>query len=217
MKKNVYCCPWDGCEGGYRLDFLVGYRYLELSDSVEIFERLTAIDPQGPLLLGTQFELTDNFSSESRFQGVELGLVGELARHRYFVSGECRVALGQSYHRLQVSGSSRVSVPGQPPVTFAGGLLAPGENWEYSDQEFAVVPQAEVRIGRYFTDHVRLSIGYSLLYWSQVVRAGEHISTTLDSNQLPTFASSPAAARDMPLSSSSFWAQGLSLQLEWQY
>jgi len=187
MRKNVYCCPGESCESGYRLDFLVGYRHLELSEGVEIFENLTATDPQGPLLLGTRLELHDVFTSESQFQGVELGLVGEAAGTQYFVSGECRIALGQSQHRLNIDGSTVVSVPGQSNIGFPGGLLAPGERWEYTDQEFAVVPQAEVRVGRRFADRMRLSVGYSLLYWSQVIRAGEHISTTLNSNQLPLY------------------------------
>ncbi|MCU0962982.1 MAG: BBP7 family outer membrane beta-barrel protein [Pirellulaceae bacterium] len=217
LRKLVYCCPWEGCDSGFRLDVLAGYRYLELSEGVEIYENLNVTDPQGPLLLATRFEVQDIFESDSTFQGVELGLGGEVAGSRYFLSGECRVALGQSQHRLAVAGSSRVSVPGQPVVDFPGGLLAPGKRWEYRDREFAVVPQAELRIGRRFWDHVRCSVGYSLLYWSQVVRAGEHIATTLDSNQLPTYGGTPLAASDMPLRSSSFWAQGLSFQLEWQY
>jgi hypothetical protein len=217
LRKNVYCCPGASCNSGYRLDFLVGYRYLELSEGVEIYEDLTAIDPQGPLLLGTRLELQDVFTSESRFQGVELGLAAEAAGTQYFISGECRVALGQSQHRLEIDGSTLVSVPGQSVIGFPGGLLAPGEHWEFTDQEFAVVPQAEVRVGRRFSDRIRLSVGYSLLYWSQVVRAGENISTTINSNQLPLYGGTPMAANAMSLQSSSFWAQGLSFRFEWQY
>jgi hypothetical protein len=217
LRKNVYCCPGESCDSGYRLDFLVGYRYLELSEGVEIYEDMTATDPQGPLLLGTRLELQDLYTSESRFQGVELGLAAEAAGTKYFIAGECRVALGQTQHHLQIDGSTRVSVPGQPDIGFPGGLLAPGEHWDYSDQEFSVVPQADIRVGRRFSDRIRLSVGYSLLYWSQVVRAGEHISTTLNSNQLPLYGGTPLAASAMPLQSSSFWAQGLSFRFEWQY
>ncbi len=217
LRKNVYCCPGESCDSGYRLDSLVGYRYLELSEGVEIYEDMTATDPQGPLLLGTRLELQDLFTSESRFQGVELGLAAEASGTRYFISGECRVALGQTQHRLKIDGATLVSVPGEPDVGFPGGLLAPGGNWEYTDQEFSVVPQADIRVGRRFSDRMRISVGYSLLYWSQVVRAGEHISTTLNSNQLPLYGGPPLTASAMPLQSSSFWAQGLSFRFEWQY
>jgi hypothetical protein len=55
------------------------------------------------------------------------------------------------------------------------------------------------------------------MYWSQVVRAGEHIRTTIDSSQLPSASSYPAATHETPLSSSSFWAQGITANLEWRY
>ena len=187
LHKNILCCPGVGCDAGYRMDVLAGYRFLELSDSVQIYERLVATDIQGPLLLGTQIEVYDEYASHSYFHGIDLGIRGELARNRNFVSAEMRVALGQSYHRLNVSGTTRVSVPGQPQVSFPGGLLAQGDLLgEHTDREFAVVPQVELRVGRRITDRLRCSVGYSFLYWSQVVRAGEQIDTAIDSSRLPS-------------------------------
>jgi hypothetical protein len=218
LQKCVLCCPCGACDSGYRLDLLAGYRFLELSDNVQVDERLIATDVQGPLLLGTQFEVHDEYASHSYFHGIELGIRGEWARNRYFMSGELRAAVGPSYHRLNVSGLTRVSVPGQPPLAFSGGLLTQSDQLgEHTDREFAVVPQAEVRVGRRFTDRLSCSIGYTFVYWSQVVRAGEQIDTSIDSSALPSGASNPGATREIPLQSSSFWAQGLTARLEWQY
>ncbi len=218
LQRNLICCDLGGTKSGYRLDFLLGYRYLQLSDDVRIHERLTTTSPQGPLLVGTVFDVTDAYRSRSYFNGLELGLRGELARSRYFISAEARIALGSSYHRLMVDGNTTVSVPGQAPISYRGGLLAMGSGLgEQTDREFAVVPQAEIRVGRQLTEHIRCSIGCSFLYWSQVVRAGAHINTTINSSQIPTPGSPPAATQPLTLHSSSYWGQGLMAGIEWEY
>jgi hypothetical protein len=218
LQRNLLCSPWDTTGRGHRLDLLVGYRFLELSDRVWIDERLVSTNVGGPIVLGTQLAVTDAYESRSRFNGVDLGIRGEWARNRYFINGELRVALGQSDHRLDVMGLTRVMVPGVGGAAFPGGLLAGGDViGEYTDRELAVVPQAELRIGRQMTDHLRLSVGYSFLYWSQVVRAGEHIGTTIDSSQLPSAGSTFGPGQPMPLSSSSFWVHGITANLEWRY
>lgn len=218
LQRNLLCCDWEDACGGYRTDFLIGYRYLTLRDTVAVREHLTATDPAGPLVVGTQLSLLDRFHSESEFHGVELGLRGETVRNQYFLAGDLRVAFGESVHRLDVDGWTRVVVPGAPPVSFPGGLLATEATLgTHRDREFAVVPQAELRLGRYLTDNVRVSVGYNLLYWSQAVRAAEHIHPVVDSSQLPSADPHPVAHEDIVLTSSSFWAQGISAHLEWQF
>ncbi len=218
IQRNLLCCELAGEDSGYRLDFLLGYRFLQLSDDVRIRERLATTSPQGPLLIGTVFDVTDTYRSRSYFNGLEFGLRGELAKNRYFISAEARIAMGSSYHRLLVDGNTTVTVPGQAPIAYRGGLLASGSRLgEYTDREFAVVPQAEIRVGRQLTEHIRCSVGYSFLYWSQVVRAGSHINTTINSSQIPTPGSPPVATQPAPLHSSSYWGQGLTAGIEWKY
>lgn len=218
LQRNLVCWDWQEAAGGFRSDFLIGYRYLALQDTVSIGERLTATDPAGPLVVGTRLVLTDRFHSESEFHGIELGLRGEVARNRYFLAGQMRVALGESVHRLAIDGQTQIFVPGAEPVSFAGGLLATeGTLGIHRDREFAVVPQAELRVGRELADRLRVSVGYTLLVWSQAVRAAEQIHPVVDSAQLPAAGHDSVAPADVALSSSSFWAQGIDARLEWQY
>ncbi len=216
--RNLVHLPGDRGESGSRVDLLIGYRFLELTDNVWIDERLRVTATSSPILLDTEFGVSDEYRSVSRFHGVDLGLRGEWSRNRYFVSGELRAALGQADHCLDQFGWTAVSVPGVGAVSFPGGLLVGSQTMGVSrDREFAVVPQAELRVGRQITDQLRLSVGYSFLYWSQVVRAGEHIATTIDSTQLPSADSHPAATHEIPLFSSSYWTQGITANLEWRY
>ena len=110
LHKNVLCCPGEGCEAGYRMDVLAGYRFLELSDSVQIYERLVATDVQGPLLLGTQIEVYDEYASHSYFHGIDLGIRGELAQKPLFRlrgSARCAGPILSSAERLRHNASLR--------------------------------------------------------------------------------------------------------------
>ncbi len=64
---------------GAHLDFLVGYRYLRLSDDLDIEETETFIDPQGVVPVGSTLALWDHFSTLNEFQGADLGLSLRLA------------------------------------------------------------------------------------------------------------------------------------------
>jgi hypothetical protein len=44
------CWQWDGTESGCRFDVLVGYRFLELSDRVHMYERLVSTYVPGHLM-----------------------------------------------------------------------------------------------------------------------------------------------------------------------
>ena len=148
LKANLLCCQWEGTQSGYRVDFLFGYRFLQLSDDLVIREHVESTAAQGPLLIGTAFDITDEYYSRSTFHGLDLGLSGEWMRNRNFIAAEARVALGNSSHRLTVDGATTVTVPGHPSVTYPGGLLAVGGVLgEHTGDDFAVVPQAEIRLG----------------------------------------------------------------------
>ena len=64
-----------GCDA--RLDFLVGYRYLRLSDDLRIDEFETFIDPQGTVPVNSTLALSDHFSTRNEFQGADLGLASD--------------------------------------------------------------------------------------------------------------------------------------------
>jgi hypothetical protein len=59
-------------------------------------------------------------------------------------------------------------------------------------------------------------VGYTFLYWGEVLRAGNQIDQVVNTNLLPP-ATGPVSGPLRPaarLADSSFWAQGISLGLE---
>lgn len=202
-----------------RLDFLIGYRYWNVSDSVQINENLTALANQTAVPAGTRFQITDRFATSNNFHGGMIGLSGEKQRGRWFVGGRASVALGVNSQTIDISGSTVITPPGGTPTSYPGGLLTqPSNIGHYTRSAFAVVPEVGVRAGAQITEHARVFVGYNFLYMSNVVRAGDQIDLRVNPNQLPpnNGLGGPALPAFTP-KTTDFWAQGISLGLELRY
>ena len=64
-------------------------------------------------------------------------------------------------------------------MTYVGGLLAQSTNiGTYTQDEFAVVPEFDLRIGYQMTEQFKLTLSYTAIYWSNVVRPGIKLTET---------------------------------------
>jgi hypothetical protein len=213
-RANV-CC---GCD--YRLDALAGYRFLSLNDRVGVTENLTSTDvTQSVAPLGTNIIVTDRFHTTNQFNGGDLGLAGEVRWNHWTLGGTARIALGSTHERADIEGSTRITVPGFPPVMSPGGLLALSSNsGSHTRDVFAVVPEARVQLGYQIGPHLGVHAGYSFLYWSRVLRAGDQIDLTVNPALLPP--PIPGASPLRPafaFQGTSIWAQGIDLGLELRF
>lgn len=202
-----------------RLDFLVGYRYWNVSDEVHIRENLTALAGQSRVPAGTQFQISDRFATSNNFHGGLIGLSGEKQFSQWFVGGRATVAFGANSQIIDISGSTLAISPTGVRAAYQGGLLAqPSNIGHYTRTAFAVVPEVGVRAGVQVTEHARVFAGYNFLYMSNVVRAGDQIDTRVNPNQLPpqTVFGGPALPAFTP-KTTDFWAQGVSVGLELRY
>lgn len=206
----------------YQLDVIGGYRYLQLSDQIGVREDLVSTNPSNPnfVPLGTTFQVTDRFDTNNEFHGLEIGLKGSVRRGRWTLQGRAQVAVGNNHEVVNVFGSTVMTVPGTLPVSSQGGLLAlPSNIGRFTKDQFDVIPELAATVGWQVTRRIQAFAGYTFLYWGDVVRAGDQIDLTVNPNLLP---GSPTPgvgpARPLPLfTNSSFWAQGISLGLEFRY
>jgi hypothetical protein len=207
-----------GCNG--YLDLLAGFRYLELDEDLYITENLVALDPAGGP--GTGIIVFDSFTTKNQFYGGQLGLDGEYHWNRFYVGGQFKIAAGMMHEQVSINGATIITVPGLPPITGSGGLLAlPSNIGTRTSNVFAVVPEVGLRVGYNLTDHVRLFVGYNFLWASNVVRPGNQIDTVINRSQQPT-AFGPGtlvgAARPLPLfQHTDYWAQGVNFGVEIRY
>jgi hypothetical protein len=214
LRRNVCCGE---C---YRLDALLGYRYLRLSDRLGISEDLTSTDPTSATVpVGTRVAVADQFDTTNDFHGVDLGLTGEIRRGRWVLEGVAKVALGTTGSELNVNGFTTVAVPGFAPVTQSGGLLALSSNsGHFSANRFGVVPEVGVKVGYQVTPHLRATVGYDFLFWNDVVRAGSQIDPVVNPNLLPP-ATPGGPSRPAPRigDTTDLWVHGVSFGLEFRF
>jgi hypothetical protein len=209
------CC---GCR--YRLDALAGYRYLSWSDRVGITENLTSTDPaQTVVPLGTNIVVADRFQTINHFNGADFGLAGEIRWSSWALIGTARIAFGATHEQVDINGFTTVTVPGFPPVTSPGGLLALSSNSGVHTRDmFAVVPEVGLQLAYQVGPHLRVHAGYNFLYWSQLARAGDQIDLVVNPALLPPHTPGALPARPaFMFNGTSIWAQGINLGLEFRF
>jgi len=228
--RDNICC---GCN--YRVDLLVGFRYLQLDERLTIVEDFTRVTPLtvqdfpgGPISTepaGTRVIIRDSFGTKNQFYGGQLGLVGDYRRDRWTLDFRTTVALGTTHQELDIEGNQTRLIPGAPPAVFNSGLLALNSNiGERSRDVFSVVPEVGLTVGYQVTDHLKTFVGYNFLYWSNVIRPGDQIDTTIDVNRVPRFVppgvTVPDAGQIRPavlFKETDFWAHGITAGFEYRW
>jgi hypothetical protein len=213
FRKNFSC---DCCN---RIDWLVGFRYLKLDDTLTISEDLTVEGTNQALPVGTRIQLSDSFVTRNEFYGPQFGMTGEHRRSGgWYVSWRFLLGLGTTHKEATIAGSTTITQPGAAPVTYPGGLLAlPTNMGRYTKNDFAVVPELNLNLGYQFTPNLRVFAGYSFLYWSNVTRPGDIIDLTVNTTQLPPGQLVGPARPTFTWNDSDFWAQGINFGVELRY
>jgi hypothetical protein len=183
----------------YRVELLAGYRQLHLSDGLSTaFDTTSTVIPGFPLLAIRQFG-GDNIHTANNFYGPQLGLYASTGWNRFTLEGHASSALGVTVSDLDFARSRTLTTTplgnsltntatlvalGVPPATAAGILptargLATNQasltraNTSNTLAYLGVVAEGGARVSYRATDHVRLTAGYSFLYWNNVRRAQE--------------------------------------------
>jgi hypothetical protein len=204
---------WIDFTTNWRVDFLSGYRFFKLDDSIEINDRFTTV---GGVLAPTTFESTDRFEATNEFHGGEVGLKGQAFYGRFSLELLSKIAFGNNHQEVDISGSNSVTTLGQT-VTTEGGLLAlPTNIGEHTRNQFTILPEAGMTFRFELTKNVRLSAGYSFIYVDKVLRSAEQIDLGVNTTQIGgTLVGDPRPAffgRD-----DSFWVRGVTAGFELRY
>jgi hypothetical protein len=206
----------------FRLDLLVGFRWNQLHDTLRFTETGT-----GPLLNLGNFTGTgiDDFAATNNFFGGQVGVRGERDIGRFFINGYGKIALGQTQHRIAISGGQQFVAPVPPPAGLPGNLLALNSNIGiHNATSFSVIPELGLNLGYHLTPRLRFFVGYTFMYWSNVMRAGEQIDMRIQPNRIPYVnlppIPPPAAQEIHPVvqfKRTDFWAQGINVGLQFKW
>ncbi len=170
----------NGCAREPRVDWIIGYRNVSLEDKLQFSENLTALVPPGGIV-----NLRESFETENQFQGIELGFVREVPLGRWWFESTSRVAVGNNSQQVKIAGNTRLIEAGVAE-TFPGGLYAQRTNiGSHQRDRFTVVPELGATIGFHVGPRFSLTAGYTFVYISNVVRAGDQIDTDINPGLLP--------------------------------
>lgn len=201
---------------GCRAEYFIGYRFARLDDLLQINESTRSLD--GPTE-GSTFDLVDQFEASNEFQGGQIGLSWTRQCHPcWSFDVTTLIALGNTRADVVIDGQTvATSAEGDSTVNDAG-LLAQSTNiGTYRDDKFSGMAELRITARRRFTCCLSGTIGYDLLYWSDVLRAGEQIDTDINTTQIPPGTLDGEPAPLFPSRSTAFWAQGFNVGLEYRY
>ena len=198
----------------YRVDMVGGYHYTRVDDGLNIFSETTALVPLGPFPANTVFQVTDDFDAQNDFHGGVLGLQTSIYNGCWTLTGLAKISFGNMRQTVSINGSTVITEPLNPSATSQGGLLAlPTNIGEYARNEEAFIPEVAITLSRQVTDHLSLSVGYSFIYWSNIVLAGDQIDRTINPSQLNGLPLIGPARPEFAFRDTDFWLQGLNFGL----
>jgi hypothetical protein len=175
-------------------------------------------DPPG---IGTTFVLNDRFDTSNDFFGGELGFSVDWARQRWSLELLSRIAIGNTNQKVTISGDNTATAPDDTVETKQGGLLTQDSNiGRYERDEFSVIPQVGLTGGYLITDQLKFTVGYSLLYWSRVVRPGDQIDLEVNPGKIdfdPLAGDLDPARPRFEFRDTDIWAHGLNVGLDYHW
>jgi len=206
------------CDPCGRLDFVYGFRYLNLRDDITINENLTALAGSN-VPAGTRFLIQDRVRTNNNFYGANVGFNYERRFGHFFLGVRPTVSLGVTHSTVDISGGTQIITPAGVATNFPGGLLTQSSNiGSYSSNQFSVVPEIGVRAGVQVTEHLRVFASYNFIYWSNVARAGDQFDSRVNTNQIaPSSGGGGPALPAFELRKTGYYVQGVGIGAELRY
>ena len=201
--------------GEYRIVYLVGFRFLRLDEKLLIDESVQDLPGLG--VPGNSTQMNENFTTHNTFYGGQVGFEYDqtiLGPLMLGIAG--KLAVGSTLQSETVSGRTSITQP-DGTVTTTNNLallVQPSNAGQRSRSVISVAPEATIRLAWAFNDNFRVGAGYQFLYWSGVARPGDQVDRNISIQALNGPAQIGPALPAAMLSSSTFWAMGLTLNFE---
>ncbi len=195
----------------FTMGFQIGPRVVSLRESFSSDVLLTSSDTQGQ-----SRNYYDSFSAKNQFLGYDLGLFGSRQRRRWSIDGAVRLGIGGTKQELDVYGQTTATQAGTTTTTPGGFLAQRTNSGSFDRREFTLIPQFDIALGYQMTDTWSATVGYSLLYWSHVLRATDQIDPALNPGLLPPV-QNPMTGDPRPevrMHQTDYLAQGITIGLE---
>lgn len=198
----------------YHIDLLGGFRYLQLD------ERLITLSTSEASLAGLAASsgITDQFTTRTHFYGGQGGVRADYCWHHLVFGAKALLAVGYDDDVINFDGRSVLRVAGFRPLSAPSGLLVqPSNRGRHTSHGVATVPELDLRLAWQVHEQVQFFTGFTFLYWSDVVRPGDQIDTTVNPFQGPNGPLFGPARPAFMARESAFWAYGLDAGVQIRY
>jgi hypothetical protein len=194
--------------------FLVGARYLDLTDQVRISNILRLVADPSAFGYGAE-----DFTTHNEFAGPQLGTTLGMEWGRWSLEYTCKLAAGVTEQVRTISGGPLLSASVQSPLLVPGPLQAePSNVGRERAPRGTLVPEISLRSKVAVTSWCSLTISYSLLYWNKILCPGDQMSPLVNVGQVPFQAPVPGSLDPKPLfNHTDYFAQGLDIGVEVRY
>ena len=175
FRHQLRCSEWS-TDGGavkwtapsartFRLDAIGGYRFARLIDTVN--EEDDEFDTSGGDFTGNKYSYVNDYRTVNNFNGAELGLNAVYTFGRWSLDIVSKTAFGLNNQFISLHNQGGDTAGQVPSYDFLQ---------ESSRNRFSWIPQLTVTGGLQVMDHLKITAGYDLLYWSAIVRAADQIA-----------------------------------------
>jgi hypothetical protein len=207
-----------------RWDLVGGFRYLGQKDQLQLDDASTVLRAGSVAFAGTPaaapniVSQRDYLETDNSFYGGQLGVQGHWQSAVWVVDAGARAGLGITEQHLEAIGRTLLTGAGGGTQYQPGGLFVPPNLSQLDRARLGLVSEVNVRVGYRITERCVASVGYTFLFWSDVLRPAGQLGP-VDPRQVPSnLAFNPVAgAAAFQVHGSAFWAQGLTAGLEYRY
>jgi hypothetical protein len=173
--------------------------------------------PSNPAPAADSLDYFDRLGVHNQYYAPQIGLSAGASYYGFFAEATGKVGLGLLHASATIEGQT-TQRSGGVVSTSSGGVLAPLTGSGAAENRFVVLPELTLTGGYQLASWCRLTVGYNLLFASQVVRASSLVGA-VDARQVPQLPSfdPTVSASALHLQNSSLWVQGVSGGLEFRY
>jgi hypothetical protein len=209
------------------VNVMAGFRYLELSQdlnirSVSVFNNDLGNFPAFQSFAGNTLRVSDTFAAQNQFYGGQLGISSRFYPcHLMRLDFGAKLAVGTTHQEINIIGRQLRTLADGTQVNSSAGLLAlPTNIGRHSEERFTQVPEIDFKVTALLAKWLDVSVGFTSIYWSRIMRPGLQIDRGLDITQIPNFPQGAGATPTgltqpfVPFRQSDLWLLGLSVGVE---
>lgn len=166
---------------GGTIDFLYGYQYMGMSNSLSIASRSTSLnDDFAPV--GSVLAVADSFDIQNDFHGAQLGIASNYREGCWSFSSLAKIGFGGIRRKTLLRGLTMTSIDGNN-ATDPNGLLVRSTNaGKRIDNTFGWVPELDLTLGWQKYPAFDVTCGYNLIVMTDARQLADVIDPQLASN-----------------------------------